>query len=221
MNASTKQRVFWIVVVLVIAGVIFAFSIPNAGPFEALSDAAALSTEPQTAQAQLFNQTIVWGLILHTIVPVLCYALLSFSLYFVFEGLRGRISLAVGTAFVCVIGAEGFQMLSGQSIRWQNLLMGLGGTLTGAGFAPLILRLLKRLKPCFCQTSVRPRLEMALEWLSLASVLHYAVFRFVQSTMFQLYFSNWYKVLTLLLLAFCGGIRFLYLVLKKYWAADA
>ena len=50
-----------------------------------------------------------------------------------------------------------------------------------------------------------------LDGLSLFSVLHYAVFRFLQSTMFPFIYSDIYKTIILLCMIIVGGVRFEYI----------
>ena len=161
------------------------------------------------------------GLTLRKIAYVFLYALLGFSLYFVFDGLRARLILAIGTAFFYGVLDEIHQTLMGRFGRWQDTLINLGGIAIGIGLAVLILFLLKKIKQWFDKQKKHHRLEMVLDALSLASVLFYVIYRFLQSTMFQFYYSNRYKMLTFILPIVFGGIRFLYLVLKKCWATES
>lgn len=52
--------------------------------------------------------------------------------------------------------------------------------------------------------------------LTLLSLLHYVSYRFLQSTMFPLVFSERYKIVTFSLLVVSGGIRFLYIIANKF-----
>ena len=61
----------------------------------------------------------------------------------------------------------------------------------------------------------RNKLAWILDALSLAAVLQYAAFRFLQSTMFVFYYSNIYKMITMGLLIVFGGIRYLYVAWGK------
>lgn len=60
-----------------------------------------------------------------------------------------------------------------------------------------------------------------LESLSLASVMHYVGFRFMQSTMFPFVYSNLYKYLTFLSLIIFGGIRFMFLIVGNLKNMDS
>lgn len=51
--------------------------------------------------------------------------------------------------------------------------------------------------------------------LSLAAVLHYTAYRFLTSTMFTFYYTNTYKIITMVLLLVFGGVRYLYKITKK------
>ena len=223
MKDSTKQRIFWIIIAVMIAAGIFAFSSQNTEKSEDLSDSVAeiLHMEQAEQYTRISNQEIIFGLTLRKLAYVFLYALLGFSLYFTFKGIRARFPLAVGTAFCYGIWDEIHQTMSGRIGRWQDTLIDLGGILIGTGLALLIPLLLKRIKKWYGKRKEHRRLEQVLDGLSLASVLFYSIYRFLQSTMFQFYYSNRYKLLTIILPVVFGGIRFLYLVLKKYWADES
>ncbi len=57
--------------------------------------------------------------------------------------------------------------------------------------------------------------KWVLDTLSLGAVLQYCAYRFLQSTMFNFYYSNTYKLLTMGLLIVFGGVRYLYVVISK------
>ena len=61
----------------------------------------------------------------------------------------------------------------------------------------------------------RETLERCLDTFSLFSVLQYCVYRFLQSTMFNLYYSQRYKLITMGLLLVFGGIRYLYIFISR------
>lgn len=223
MKDSTKQRIFWIIIAVMLAAEIFAFSSQNTEQSEGLSDSVVEIFHMEQAEqyTRVSNQDIILGLTLRKLAHVFLYALLGFSLCFVFQGIRARFPFAVGTAFCYGILDEIHQRMSGRIGRWQDTLIDLGGVLIGVGLAILVFFLLKKIKPWFDKQKEHHRLEMVLDALSLASVLFYAIYRFLQSTMFQLYYSNRYKMLTIILPIVFGSIRFLYLVLKKFWAAES
>ena len=54
-----------------------------------------------------------------------------------------------------------------------------------------------------------------LDLLSLLSVLQYCVYRFLQSTMFNFYYSQRYKLFTMGLMLVFGGVRYLYIIVRK------
>lgn len=58
--------------------------------------------------------------------------------------------------------------------------------------------------------------EFILDALSLGAVLQYVIYRFLQSTMFVIYFSEAYKLLTMFFLMVFGGIRYIYMLIKKW-----
>ena len=210
-------------IVLAIMGVIFAFSAQSIRQSEDLSESVAeeLLTAQEEQYTQVPDREILFGFTLRKLAHGFLYALLGFSLYYVFAGIRARFPLAVGAAFCCGILVELYQAKAAGIGRWQDTLIDLVGILIGAGLALLIPVLLKRIKKWYKKREEHRRLEQILDALSLAAVLHYAVFRFLQSTMFRFHYSDRYKTVTILLLILFGGIRFLYLALKKCWAADS
>lgn len=66
----------------------------------------------------------------------------------------------------------------------------------------------------------RNKLAWILDALSLGAVLQYCAFRFLQSTMFVFYYSDAYKMITMMLLIVFGGIRWLYVATKKWKERD-
>ncbi len=62
----------------------------------------------------------------------------------------------------------------------------------------------------------RAMFERMLDALSLGAVLQYCLYRFLQSTMFNFYYSNTYKLVTMGLLLVFGGVRYLYVVVMKW-----
>ncbi len=60
------------------------------------------------------------------------------------------------------------------------------------------------------------RRRWILDALSLGAVLQYVAFRFLQSTMFILYYSHTYKLITMGLLLLFGGVRYAYLIIKTW-----
>ncbi len=60
------------------------------------------------------------------------------------------------------------------------------------------------------------RIERWLDVFSLGAVLQYTVYRFLQSTMFTFFYSNTYKMMTLALLVCFGGIRYTYIIVKRW-----
>ena len=217
MNDRTKQRVFWIVAVSIIACAIFAFSYLSVQASKPINKAITqtYSGEQQEEAAQASDIGSIFRGRFPVLVRAFLFVLLSFGLYFVFDGARGRIILAGGTAFLLALLEELFQRISGCHPSWREALLKLGCVPLGIGAALLVLFLIEKSRKWFNRHKDNRRLETVLDALSLAAVLQYAVYRFLQSTMFRLYYSNRYKMLTMLLLIVFGGIRFLYLVLKK------
>lgn len=65
------------------------------------------------------------------------------------------------------------------------------------------------------------KINRILDTLSLCAVLQYCIYRFLQSTMFNFYYSQTYKVVTMGLLLLFGGVRYLMLVWIKLKERDA
>ena len=63
--------------------------------------------------------------------------------------------------------------------------------------------------------NIKKKLEKAADILALFAVMQYAVFRFLQSTMFIIYYSDTYKIITMMLLIIFGGVRYIYLLAKE------
>ena len=61
-------------------------------------------------------------------------------------------------------------------------------------------------------------MNAVLDTFSLAAVLQYIAYRFLQSTMFVIYFSNLYKIMTLAVLLVFGGARYTRLIIEKFKA---
>ena len=76
------------------------------------------------------------------------------------------------------------------------------------------------MKTLLNKLKTRETLEWCLDTLSLLSVLQYCVYRFLQSTMFNFYYSQSYKLITMGLLLVFGGIRYLYVIAKKWNEKD-
>ena len=72
------------------------------------------------------------------------------------------------------------------------------------------------MKQFLTNQKTKHRLEWVLDALSLGAVLQYAAYRFLQSTMFNFYYSQMYKMVTMGLLLVFGGIRYLYVVVGKW-----
>ena len=66
----------------------------------------------------------------------------------------------------------------------------------------------------------RQRIEWIMDALSLGAVLQYCAYRFLQSTMFVIYYSQTYKLLTMALLLVFGGIRYICVLVKKWKRTD-
>ncbi|MBR3739658.1 MAG: hypothetical protein IKN04_04265 [Clostridia bacterium] len=224
MNSSTKQRFFWIAVAILITVAIFFFSPQSMEKSEDPSNGVAglLNTEQGDTEIGVLSQRLFFGLTFWKLTLLFLYTLLGFSLHFVFEGVRGRFFWAAGIGFAECVLNELYQTLEGGFGGWGNILIGAGGILVGIGFAFLVVFLLRTLRKVFEKADSKrlARVERILDILSLIAVMHYTFYRFLHSTMFSFYYATSYKAVTILLLLLAGGVRFLYIVLKKCWTAS-
>ena len=217
MKASTKQRIFWIVVTLLIAGIIYFLSSQQTNASEDVRDVLAkfLSIEQEDKATRASNQGIIFGLGLGKLAYAFLFVLFGLSLYFVFDHLRHKVLLTIISSYVYAILDEYHQALSGGYGQWQDTLIDLIGIIIGILIAELSVILLRAIRKRFSQ--VERRYVWVFDVCSLAAVLHYAIFRFLQSTMFVFFYSDRYKTITMLLLIVFGGTRWIFFVLRKYW----
>ena len=66
----------------------------------------------------------------------------------------------------------------------------------------------------------RKKFKRILDALSLGAVLQYVAYRYFQSTMFTIYYSETYKLITMFLLVVFGGSRFCFFVCSQIAIAD-
>ena len=222
-SPSARQRIFWITAAVLVAAVIFAFSSQGTRTSEDLSDifAGYLRIEQKEAATRASNQSLFLGLTLRKLAHVFLFTLLGFCLYYAFQGIRARFFWAAGIGFIYGALDEYHQSMAGRYGRWRDVRIDLSGVLLGIGLACAALFLLRALRKRFERTDPKKllQLERILDVLSLAAVMQYVFYRFLQSTMFTFYYSTRDKMATMLLLIATGGIRFFYLVLKKCWNA--
>ena len=221
MKSSTKQRLFWCVSALLIAAVLFSFVLLNAGksgnPVNTVAETLDENLEIETALSS--DQKLFVGLSIGKLTHVFLFILLGFCLYHLFAETRIGILLALGTGVLFSAMLEVCHGLLRQDARWQDAMIHAAAAAAGAGIAVLAGLLFAALKKWYDGENPKRlrHIETLLDSLALAAVLHYAVFRFLQNTMFVFNYSEWYKTITLLLMILAGGIRFMYLILKKYW----
>ncbi len=151
MKPSVKQRLFWIVIAFLIAGVIFCFSSQDSPKSEDLSDsvARALKIEQKEETTKASNQNILLGLSLRKFAHVFLFMLLGFSLYFVYSGISGRVFLAAFTALLYGAADEWHQSYTGRFSRWQDVLIDMGGAVIGILLAVLAVWLLRKAKEVY------------------------------------------------------------------------
>ena len=217
MKSSTKQSIFWAVSALLIAGVIFLLIYFSAGY---LGNAVSNAYDPGRGETLpvsfglFFSRPLYWKLTL-----AFLFVLAGLCISCIFRNAKNRILLTVGIEILCVLFVLASQWGVYGKIRWLDLLLCCTGLAAGAGISVFSNRFFRFLQQRYVNMPMhsRQRLEMILDALALGAVIHYAVFRFLQNSMFTFYYSDLYKSITLLLLVFLGGIRFLYIILIKFW----
>ena len=191
MKDSTKQRVFWLVATAVIAACVIGLDLIS-----------IMNEEIET----IYNGGP------GKLIQVFLLIALGVSLFYLFDKVKGQfiIALFVGILF-CIFDLR--------EAPKASIIAGIAGTTVGILLAfaiKLVLWKYYRNNNCFGSK----RVEAVLNALALFSVLQYCVYRFMQSTMFRIYYSDKYKVATLLLIIVLGGIRYVYLVLKNCWSCE-
>lgn len=226
MSAKTEKRILWAIAAVLVMAVIFAFSSQASFASEEASDAFAglLSMEQQDLQTRVSNQSIIFGLTLRKLAHIFLFAALGFCLYQALMDVKRRLVIAVGTAYLYGVLDEIHQSLAGRYGRWQDTLIDLIGIALGLAAALLLPKLNVLCKKWFYEDwdakhpVAKKRLEWCLDALSLAAVMQYVGYRFLQTTMFEFIYSELYKTLTFLSLLVFGGVRFVYLFARKLWA---
>ena len=219
MKPGAKQRIFWTVTALLITAALFSLLFLIAGKSGFFGVDAAEAFEAIGGNKLVSGQKIISGRNLWTLLRVFLFVLLGFSGYYILSGKRLRIPLAAGSGVLFSVGFELCREVIGHDGRWQDALANGAAAVAGVGFAVLAAYLLHVLKRGFDVGKLREqkRAETILDALAVTAVMHYAVFRFLQNTLFVFNYTYWYKTITLLMLILTGGIRFLYFMLKKLW----
>lgn len=226
MSARTEKRILWIIAALLVMAVIFVFSSQASFASEELSDAFAglLSMEQQDLATRVSNQSILFGLTLRKLAHIFLFAALGFCVYQALDGVKRRWAIAAGVGYLYGVLDELHQSMSGRHGRWQDTLVDLVGVALGLAAALLLPKLNALCKKWFYENwddkhpVAKRRLEWCLDALSLAAVMQYVGYRFLQTTMFEFIYSELYKTATFLSLVVLGGVRFIYLFARKLWA---
>ena len=226
MSARTEKRILWAIAAVLVMAVIFAFSSQASLASEEASDAFAglLRMEQQDLATRVSNQSILFGLTLRKLAHIFLFAALGFCAFQALAGVRRRLLIAAGSAYLYGVLDELHQSLSGRYGRWQDTLIDLIGIALGLAAALLLPKLNALCKRWFFEDwdakhpVAKRRLERCLDALSLAAVMQYVGYRFLQTTMFEFLYSELYKTATLMSLVVFGGARFAYLFARKLWA---
>lgn len=226
MSAKTQKKILWGIAALLVIAVIFAFSSQASVKSEDMSDAFAglLNMQQQDAATRVSNQSLFFGLTLRKLAHIVLFAALGFCIYEALIDWKWRVPCAIGFSYLYAVLDEIHQSLSGRYGRWQDTLIDLIGIVLGVGVALLLPWLNRVARRWFYEEwdehhpVAKRRLENCLDALSLAAVMQYVGYRFLQSTMFPFIYSGLYKAATLMALVIFGGARFAYLFARKLWA---
>lgn len=219
MKSTTKQRIFWGVAALLTAAMLLLlYYQKNANSLVATSPITeSAEVNPENAMMAHFQRPLFFGFsIWHLLYFFLC-VLLGFLLYNIFPKTKTRIYFAFGSGilFCSILAFWGENHL--HTGLWYDALAAFAGITAGIVLAVLAVIFLRFLSKWFSNSNSKrqQRLETIFDAMAIVSVMHYVVFRFLQSTMFGFYYSDRYKTITLLSLILTGGLRYLYLLLKK------
>ena len=226
MSAKTQKRILWAIAAVLVMAMIFAFSSQASFASEEASDALAelMNMEQKDLQTRVSNQSIFFGLTLRKLAHIFLFAALGFCVYQALADVKRRLVIAVGAGYLYGVLDEIHQSLAGRYGRWQDTLIDLVGVALGLAAALLLPKLNILCKKWFYEDwdtkhpVAKKRLEWCLDALSLAAVIQYVGYRFLQATMFEFIYSELYKTLTFLSLLVFGGVRFVYLFARKLWA---
>lgn len=223
MSARTEKRILWTAAALLVMAVIFVFSSQATLESETASDAFAglLNLEQQDLATRVSNQPVLFGLTVRKLAHVFLYALLGFCAFQALSGVKRRLALSAGIGLVYGALDELHQGLVGRYGRWQDVLIDLIGVSLGLAAAlllPWLNRFCKRRLFEDVKPDVARRLEGALDALSLAAVMQYIGYRFLQTTMLPFLYSERYKTATFLSLLVFGGARFAWRFARRLWA---
>ncbi len=225
MSAKTQKRILWAIAAVLVMAMIFAFSSQASFASEEASDALAelMNMEQKDLQTRVSNQSIFFGLTLRKLAHIFLFAALGFCVYQALADVKRRLVIAVGAGYLYGVLDEIHQSLAGRYGRWQDTLIDLVGVALGLAAALLLPKLNTLCKKWFYEDwddrhpVAKRRLEQCMDALSLAAVMQYVGYRFLQSTMFPLIYSERYKTATFLALIVFGGLRFAYLFARKLW----
>ena len=227
-NEIKTIKMIWACIILIVVAVIFVMSHQNTAVPERMGDPLAdhRIIEQTDLIMSSFDQRVLIGLTLEKLVHMFLFCILSFCMHELLNGWKYSVLFSFGFSFLCAIFDELHRHLVGRFVSWQDMLADLIGILIGTCLALLLPVFNKLLKKWFYHglnqsPKKKKLLNNCLDALSLGSVIHYAAFRFLQqSTMLPLIYSERYKIVTLLLLAVFGGVRFAYLFLHRLWSIE-
>ena len=145
---SRIERVFWMILLLLVMGTIFWLSSHNSQKSEDISDSVAgiLQVEQTESSVRVSNQPLFLGLTLRKIAHIFLFFCLGGCMAEVLNGWKFRIP---GTLLLCYLYAvtdEWHQSLSGRYGRWEDTLIDLIGIVLGLCAALLYDWLRKRRK---------------------------------------------------------------------------
>ena len=137
---SRRERIFWILMALLVMGAIFWLSSWNTVKSEDFSDRVAdvLHVEQTEAQTRASNRPLIFGLTLRKLAHIFLFACLGLCVAEALKGFQlslrhgqGHLPLRIpGTVVLCYLYAmadEWHQELSGRHGRWEDTLIDLIG----------------------------------------------------------------------------------------------
>ena len=132
MKAGTRQRVFWIILTLLVMAAIFFFSSQSSGASQKLSDSLADTLHIENAGSyKAANRPLFLGLSLRKMAHIFLYFLLGICMTGSMKGLKARVPLSVGACYLYAVLDELHQLYSSRDGRWDDTLIDLIGILLG------------------------------------------------------------------------------------------
>ena len=132
MKAGTRQRIFWIILTLLVMAVIFYLSSQSGRTSMRLSDSVANALHIEKAgNVKASDRPLLFGLTLRKMAHIFLYFLLGICMTGSMKGLKARVPLSVGACYLYAVLDELHQLYSSRDGRWDDTLIDLIGILLG------------------------------------------------------------------------------------------